>query len=106
MNRGICKLLHRTECPCGAFPEDKAAEKLLQDYISGYHDLTRKMVDSGRYDTREDFTVVLQPFFEDFVPPRLENLDIDFSYLAPDCFHFSPKGTGEKFYFLNFNTRE
>lgn len=32
----------------------------------------RELVESGRYDTREDFSVVLQPFFHDTRLPILE----------------------------------
>lgn len=32
----------------------------------------RELVASGRYDTREDFSVVLQPFFHDIRLPVLE----------------------------------
>lgn len=32
----------------------------------------RELVESGRYDTREDFSVVLQPFFHSIRLPTLE----------------------------------
>lgn len=32
----------------------------------------RELVESGRYDTREDFSVVLQPFFHNIRLPILE----------------------------------
>ena len=35
-----------------------------------YQEEIRKLVASGRYDTRNDFTVVLQPFFQDTEPVR------------------------------------
>lgn len=36
--------------------------------------------------------MVLQPFFDKTVIPRLkDNKTIDRSYFAPDCFHFSGK---------------
>lgn len=51
---------------------------------------------SGRYDRKEDFTVVLQPFMKSFNAPddpahRFDEV-IDISYITHDCFHFSQKG--------------
>lgn len=70
------------------------------------------LIDSGKYDTREDFTVIIQPFLRDSVlpytevncpPPHfLETTwpppifpqfgEVDATYFAPDCFHFSDIG--------------
>jgi phospholipase B1 len=100
MNKGVCAPLHQLLCKCGAYPKDAAASQQLDQYIRAYHEGTWKLVESGRYDTRDDFTVVVQPFLENFVPPRKPNGKIDFSYLAPDCFHFSTKGHG--MYFNHF----
>ena len=74
-------------------------------------------MDSEKYDTKDDFTVVIQPFFLNVELPRdviihiylvyrqtinvdvssitQENNTIDYSYFAPDCFHFSTKGHKE-----------
>ena len=82
-------------CPCAAFPESEDAEKELASVISQYHELTHNLVNSGKYDTRDDFTVVMQPFMEGFEVPILPNGDVDFSYFAPDCFHFSAKSHGK-----------
>jgi phospholipase B1 len=91
MNKGLCAPIHRLICDCGAYPSENSN---INDFISAYHEGTRKLVESGRYDTKDDFTVVVQPFLEEFVPPRKPDGKIDFSYLAPDCFHFSTKGHG------------
>lgn len=51
---------------------------------------------SGRYDQRDDFTVVIQPFIKLFNAPddpvRRYDEVIDISYITHDCFHFSQKG--------------
>ncbi len=79
--------------------------------VSDYQESTKNLIDSGRYDTTEDFTVVVQPFMSDMAPPQLviqvgfsltffkfifpdfkANGNPDYSYFAPDCFHFSSKG--------------
>jgi phospholipase B1 len=76
------------------------------------------LIASGRYDTKEDFTVVLQPFMKKMKPPTTVSISFseflrnginfinflfsillkkvfgtpDYSYFAPDCFHLSAKG--------------
>ena len=54
-------------CPCAASPEDLPNMRPTQ---LAYHDLLKELIDSGRYDTRDDFTVVLQPHMRDFLPPK------------------------------------
>lgn len=76
----------------------------------------RELVDSGRYDTHDNFTVVLQPFFREVFLPTLpvgavaviyaaqmlfrlliprcfcyQDGKPDRSYFSPDCFHLSQK---------------
>lgn len=61
-----------------------------------YSSLHFPQINSGRYDTKEDFTVVLQPFMKAFNAPEEESDKfkpfIDESYITYDCFHFSQKG--------------
>ena len=45
----------------------------MQAAVRSYQQGIRDLVSSGRYDTRDDFTVVAQPFFEDTAIPRLVN---------------------------------
>ena len=95
MNSGLsCSVLHKSECPCAAYPtSDQKVE--LEVYFQNYTKFTRDLVESGRYDTTDDFTVVLQPFFIDYPAPRLPNGKVDLSFFAPDCFHFSAKSHGK-----------
>ena len=96
LNRGlICTAIHSVVCPCAAFPKSFSEEIELQLLFNQYQNYTDVLVNSGRYEGREDFTVVVQPFFRNFRPPRLENGEIDLSYFAPDCFHLSTKGHGQ-----------
>lgn len=96
LNVGLaCSLLHRFECPCAAYPKSAEEEKQLNEFHQQYSNYTEELCKSGRYDTKNDFTVVYQPFFREFRAPRLPNNEIDISYFAPDCFHFSSKAQGK-----------
>jgi phospholipase B1 len=86
----ICQTLHKKTCPCAAFPTPDQA-KTLDEYVPRYHQILIDLVDSGRYDGRDDFTVVIQPFLAKTQIPFKDNHKVDFSYFAPDCFHFSGK---------------
>ncbi|UJR11322.1 hypothetical protein I4U23_015503 [Adineta vaga] len=86
----VCKILHKSVCPCAAYPTEDQ-EKTLSEWIPQYQQGVVDLINSGRYDGRDDFTVVVQPFLSQTTPPRKAN-KIDFSYFAPDCFHFSAKG--------------
>jgi phospholipase B1, membrane-associated len=93
LNHGFtCSTLHELECPCGAHPKNDEEKAELIQFYNEYTRLIAELVDSGRYDGREDFTVVLQPFMEQMTIPLVPSGDIDLSYFAPDCFHFSVKG--------------
>ncbi|XP_064623926.1 phospholipase B1, membrane-associated-like [Lineus longissimus] len=88
----VCAALHIYECPCGAFPITDARRKNVQIIAKAFQATIAEIVGSGRYETKDDFTVVHQPFFRDTVPPVLANNEYDLSYFSPDCFHFSEKG--------------
>ena len=90
----VCRLLHSRTCPCAAFPlgNDSA---LLEQWLRQYHQNLIDLVNTGRYDQpgREDFTVVVQPFLAHTKLPRTLDGQIDYSFFAPDCFHFSGNRT-------------
>ena len=131
LNRGlICTAIHSMVCPCAAFPKSLQDEIDLQIIFNQYQNYTDNLVNSGRYEGiqlllldeyflkvenqlqitfckqnilgREDFTVVIQPFFKNFRPPRLDTGEIDLSYFAPDCFHLSTKGHGKIIFSYKF----
>ncbi|WAR18503.1 PLB1-like protein [Mya arenaria] len=89
----VCDALHLFLCKCAAFPANSEAEADLVAETQRYRDQTAALVQSGRYDTRDDFTAVVQPFFTETRPPMKEGSEEpDLSYFAPDCFHLSLKG--------------
>lgn len=93
LNKGIlCSALHFFLCECAAFPDNDEKEKEVIRIADEYQRLTDEIALSGRYDTREDFTVVCQPFFNQTYVPYSGNGEPDLSYFAPDCFHLSEKG--------------
>ncbi|KAM6280429.1 phospholipase B1, membrane-associated [Porphyrio hochstetteri] len=86
------KLLMRILCPCVLNAKDNSNElKKLIYFNRRYQERTRQLVESGRYDTRDDFTVVMQPFLTNVNMPKTQEGLPDSSYFAPDCFHFSQK---------------
>ncbi|CAF3909934.1 unnamed protein product [Rotaria sp. Silwood1] len=87
----VCGLLQKSSCPCAAYPTQEQ-ENILKDWIPGYQTGLDDLVKTRRYDGRDDFTVVVQPFFTHTQPPQEKKGGIDFSYFAPDCFHLSAKG--------------
>ncbi|XP_021163281.2 phospholipase B1, membrane-associated, partial [Fundulus heteroclitus] len=79
-------------CPCVVLPEPNSeALQILETLNRGYQRSLHKLVESGRYDTRPDFTVVIQPFLRDITMPRLPDGRPDRSFFSADCFHLSQK---------------
>ncbi|KAL6043970.1 hypothetical protein STEG23_008342, partial [Scotinomys teguina] len=86
------RLILRSLCPCVLKFDDNSAEfAALVERNKQYQKRTEQLIKSGRYDTRDDFTVVLQPFFENVLIPHTPEGLPDSSFFAPDCFHFSGK---------------
>ncbi|XP_070285022.1 phospholipase B1, membrane-associated [Myotis yumanensis] len=86
------RLILRNLCPCVLKYEDNSTELAsLVELNKKYQERTHQLVEGGRYDTREDFTVVVQPFFEKVDLPKTPEGLPDSSFFAPDCFHFSKK---------------
>ncbi|KAF7994796.1 hypothetical protein HCN44_004268 [Aphidius gifuensis] len=89
----MCNLIHPLYCAClhqGKRP-DIAASKMVRLYQQAVDSL----VSSGRYDTTEDFTVVVQPFTKMFNAPNSDPSKappFDSNMVTYDCFHFSQKG--------------
>ncbi|XP_078479138.1 phospholipase B1, membrane-associated-like, partial [Lampetra planeri] len=82
----------RIVCPCVLKPKDGSFElQKVHDFNRAYQRSMRQLIDSGRYDRHDNFTVVLQPFFREVFLPKLPDGRPDRSYFSPDCFHLSQK---------------
>jgi len=79
-------------CPCVISPQPGSpALKKVEQILKDYQRVVNELVESGRYDTKTDFTVVVQPFFREVTVPKLPDGRPDRSYFSPDCFHLSQK---------------
>ncbi|CAF0724936.1 unnamed protein product [Rotaria sp. Silwood1] len=90
LHEGVrCQTLQNFMCDCGV---DKKTRDQIRVANIDYQRETTALIDSGIYDTSDDFTVVRQPFMEHMKVPVTSGGSADFSYFSPDCFHFSQKG--------------
>lgn len=85
----VCQNMQVFLCDCAI---NKDTRELVRAATFAYQNVTNHLIDSGTYDTKNDFTVVRQPFMEHMKVPTTSSGAPDFSYFAPDCFHFSRKG--------------
>ncbi|CAB3994018.1 phospholipase B1, membrane-associated-like [Paramuricea clavata] len=84
-NRGRCMMGNWSICPCLG---NEFMRKKISNFYEGYKSLVYELIGSGVYDRDEDFTVVLQPVFEDL----LFDVPKDRDLFSLDCLHFSAKG--------------
>uniref|UniRef100_A0AAQ6IS46 Phospholipase B1, membrane-associated n=1 Tax=Anabas testudineus TaxID=64144 RepID=A0AAQ6IS46_ANATE len=86
-------LILRYVCSCFLFPGEDSPELAEIKRINRELQVSneKKLVYGGRYDGREDFTVVVQPFLKNTIVP-LNDGKPDTTYFSEDCFHFSERG--------------
>ncbi|XP_051172141.1 phospholipase B1, membrane-associated-like isoform X2 [Leptopilina boulardi] len=89
----MCNILHPLYCSC--LHQGKRADISTSKMSQMFQQTAEALIASGRYDTTDDFTVVLQPFIKLFNSPKSNPKNappIDPSLITHDCFHFSQKG--------------
>lgn len=92
--RKFCDSVHKLTCPCIVKNRTNKTKSEIESLFNQYSNYTEQLTLSSRYDTRDDFTVVYQPFLRDFKLPKSMEGKIERSYFAPDCFHFAAKTHG------------
>ncbi|KAL9952912.1 hypothetical protein ACROYT_G040241 [Oculina patagonica] len=83
-----CQILGWEACPClkkGDAERSKVAKAAKQ-----YKHLLEELVNSGLYETKDSFAVVIQPALQ--VPPKTEDGVLVKSFFGMDCLHFSVHG--------------
>ncbi|KAH9498271.1 Lysophospholipase 1 [Bulinus truncatus] len=88
----VCPVVQRLVCDCAALQATNEDLEKFRQIRAAFQKQTEELVTSQKYVDRDDFTVVLQPFYRDSTLPTLGNNEVDFSYFAVDCFHPSKKG--------------
>jgi len=85
---GLCGVLHGYECKCGT-SNDANIRKKISEIAGEYNNRLVRLRDEKEFNDKDDFTVVIQPFFINTDIPRKSDGKPDKTYFAPDCFHFS-----------------
>ncbi|KAK3918837.1 Phospholipase B1, membrane-associated [Frankliniella fusca] len=86
-----CEMIRRIACSCLYGEMTKSVRGRTRKIIERYIQVEWEMGDDPEFQT-DDFALVVQPFtYKVKFPMKNENAT-DFSYLAPDCFHFSQRG--------------
>lgn len=82
-----CEILEWNSCPC---LKSAVERKRVSETVKEYKNLLDELVNSGLYDTKENFAVVIQPALQGL--PRTQNGSLVTSYFGLDCLHFSASG--------------
>ncbi|KAK9721446.1 GDSL-like Lipase/Acylhydrolase [Popillia japonica] len=87
-----CYMSQRFSCPCVVGETHKRRRHEIATLISRWHRLQEDIAGYEEFRT-EDFAVVNQPILQNSTAiPTTVGGDIDLTYFAADCFHFSQKG--------------
>nr|XP_054759818.1 phospholipase B1, membrane-associated-like [Lytechinus pictus] len=84
-----CNLVHSIVCSC---LHKDGGKEAIYERAKEYQRVVQEHIESGKFDDKDDFTVVYQPFFHETSIPKHADGSPDSSYFASDCFHLSQKG--------------
>ncbi|GFR84323.1 phospholipase B1, membrane-associated [Elysia marginata] len=73
---GICENALTMLCACMAIPRNEEAFERNLKIRKAFQKAAEDVVNSGDYDHKKDFTVVLQPFYKNTDPPRKESMNV------------------------------
>jgi phospholipase B1 len=90
LHEGTCDMWHNQVCSCAA-GSNSTTRSEAKTLATQYQNHIDAMVKQSKWGTKQDFAVVIQPFFVQTTLPLNSNGQPDRSYFAPDCFHFSTK---------------
>uniref|UniRef100_A0A2D4JY02 Phospholipase B1, membrane-associated n=2 Tax=Micrurus paraensis TaxID=1970185 RepID=A0A2D4JY02_9SAUR len=83
-------------CPCFLNSWKNSSDLQEMEIINRDFQIKSAMLfNGGRYDQREDFAIVAQPFFRNTFLPLDSDGKPDLSFFAVDCFHFSERAHAE-----------
>uniref|UniRef100_A0A914BVS2 Transporter n=2 Tax=Acrobeloides nanus TaxID=290746 RepID=A0A914BVS2_9BILA len=82
-----CNITHCELCWGNNYTQADLAQVVLQ-----YQQEEKNLEASGYFDTTDDFTLVIQPFFSNVTTPPLVNGTYNKQFFGPDCFHWSKYG--------------
>ncbi|XP_022919288.1 phospholipase B1, membrane-associated-like [Onthophagus taurus] len=83
-----CELTQRIFCPCFVGVRFKNRKDEFQKLIKKFQKIGEKLAGYDEFN-RDDFTVVVQPLFEESKIPIGSDGFTDRDYFSVDCFHFS-----------------
>lgn len=93
----VCRFGLRQICRCSRYGVNFTSEEEFRRFNNEYKTKLVELISGDRYRTKDDFTVELQLFFDEFNLTTFgesnnENVDPVMNLLASDCLHLSSKG--------------